>query len=94
MQRQDGTTHRTPTNVHLSSGLITVLAGLACYFVSRLFDGGFLRGLFLGATIALMVFGAFQLGSAMRKARKPAELDEGGHWLPSRDGAAAEPEQQ
>lgn len=74
----------------LTSGTLCVLLGAVAVMLSRGRDG-FDKGLFLGATVALMILGAYLLGSAIR-ARNDATPDvEGeGHgdddlWLPGRD---------
>ena len=68
-----------------------ILVGFLCYALSNAFDGGFLRGMFQGATIALMVLGAYLVGAGLWFSRKDEEdLRNGGHWLPSRDGRGDE----
>lgn len=72
---------------YLLSGLPVILVGFLCYALSSAFEGGFLRGLFQGETIALVVLGAYLLGASLWFPRKGDEdLRDGGHWLPSRDG--------
>lgn len=72
---------------HLSFGMPSILVGFLTYALSNVFDGGFLRGFFQGATIALMVAGAYLVGAGLWFSRKDDEdLRKGGHWLPSRDG--------
>ena len=72
----------------LTAGLLCVVLGLAA-FVLSLGRDGFDKGLFQGATIALMVLGAYLLGSTMRARinaagdREDASGDD--LWLPSRD---------
>ncbi len=67
-------------------GLSAIPLGLVCLFISRVIDGGFVGGLFLGAAIALMVIGTYLLGARMWYPRRDDhELSEGSHWLPSRD---------
>ncbi len=76
----------------LTSGIPVILVGLLSYALSNAFDGGFLGGFFLGTTIALMVLGAYLVGAGLRSPRKgSAELGNGRHWLPSRDGRGDEP---
>ena len=60
-------------------GLVLVLAGLVTYLASRLVEHGFIHGLFLGMTIALMIGAAASFGASFRRTR-----DSDG-WLPSRD---------
>jgi hypothetical protein len=67
-------------------GVNLILLGLVCFVAGLLFDGGFIRGLFNGATIALMVLGAYVIGAntwGNRRAAKGGE--DSGPWLPSRD---------
>ena len=59
---------------------------LAAFVLSRGRDG-FDKGLFPGASVALMVLGAYLLGSAMRSSRNAAgdRTTATTTWLPSRD---------
>ena len=66
----------------LSTGMVFVLLGLASFALSRGRDG-FDKGLFTGACVALMVLGAYLLGSGTF--RKPTDDGSGDVWLPSRD---------
>ena len=72
----------------LTGGTLCVVLGLAAYVLSRGRDG-FDKGLFQGATFALMVLGAYLLGSGLRARRNTTANgeDESGDdlWLPSRD---------
>ena len=72
----------------LTAGLLCVVLGLAAFVLSR-GRGGFDKGLFQGATIALMVLGAYLLGSTMRARRNaPGDREDASGddlWLPSRD---------
>ncbi len=73
--------------VQLTSGMSTIVLGFLCYAASTAFDGGFFRGFFQGATIALMILGAYLVGARLWSSRS----DDGNsgrtsHWLPSRDG--------
>lgn len=80
---------RTPATgrVQLLSGMPIILIGFLTFALSSAFEGGFLRGFFQGATIALMVLGAYLIGAGLWFSRKDGEdLHNGGHWLPSRDG--------
>ena len=71
----------------LLSGIPVILLGSLTYALSTAFEGGFFRGFFQGATVALMVLGAYLVGAGLRFSRKNDEdLRSGGHWLPSRDG--------
>lgn len=86
-------TRRTPATgrAQLMSGLPVILMGFLCFALSAAFEGGFFRGLFQGATVALMVVGAYLLGAGLWTARKDDEdLRRGRHWLPSRDGRGDE----
>lgn len=70
----------------VKSGIPVILLGFLCYSLTAAFDGGFFRGLFQGATIALMLLGVYLLGAGLWFSRKSDEdLRSGGHWLPSRD---------
>lgn len=83
---------RTLGTAHFATGMPALLLGFLCLALSNLFDGGFLRGLFQGATIALMVLGAYLVGSGLWFSRKDeADLAEGSQWLPSRDGSGRTP---
>lgn len=77
---------RPSSALKLGAGITAILVGFGCFFAADLFDGGFFRGLFQGATIALMVIGVYLIGSRLwwRKAEEQA-LDDGAQWLPSRD---------
>lgn len=71
----------------MAAGMPLILVGLLCFMLSNVVDGGFLKGFFQGATIALMILGAYILGAGMWFSRKAEEdLRDGKHWLPSRDG--------
>ena len=63
-------------------GMALVLLGLGTFTLSTLVDGGFVKGLLQGATIALMVFGAAFLGRAVFR---PDSQD---LWRPSDDRRA------
>lgn len=87
--------HRELRSTALSSGVIAILLGLVSYLLARGRDG-FDKGLLTGMTVALMVIGAYLLGSGARPGRRaranrmssgyPARGDGGeGLWLPSRD---------
>ena len=78
---------RTTGRAQVVTGIPAILVGFLCYALSNAFDGGFFRGLFQAATIALMVLGAYLVGAGLWFSRKDEEdLRNGGHWLPSRDG--------
>ncbi len=68
---------RTPT----TTGMSLFVLGLLCFVLSTVVDGGFVRGLFQGATIALMVGAAYLFGSAWRGSRNATEE----LWLPTQD---------
>ena len=63
--------------------MLCVLLGLVALMLSRGRDG-FDKGLFQGACIALMVLGAYLLGSATFRKGTEDELGDDA-WLPSRD---------
>jgi hypothetical protein len=67
----------------LSTGMVCVLLGLASFALSHGRDG-FDKGIFQGMTIALMVLGAYLLGSATFRKGTDGDLGDG-TWLPSRD---------
>ncbi len=69
-----------------SAGLAAIMVGFVTLLLSRQIDGGFWHGFFQGATVALMVLGAFFVGSGIWPRRR-ADGDEQEHWLPSRDGS-------
>ncbi|KRE41965.1 hypothetical protein [Knoellia sp. Soil729] len=74
---------RPTRTTSLSSGMICVLLGLGSFALSHGRDG-FDKGLLLGMTIALMVLGAYLLGSATF--RKGTDDEPGdAAWLPSSD---------
>ena len=69
------------------SGIPLILVGFLTSALSNAFEGGFLRGFFQGATIALMVAGAYLIGAGLWFSRTAdEELRNDGPWLPSRDG--------
>jgi len=73
----------SPTKARPPAGVTAILLGLVCFVVGMLLDGGFLRGLFTGATVAPMVLGAYLIGSSRWRGTSSAK--DGGPWLPSRD---------
>ncbi len=65
---------------------------MACYALSDAFDGGFFRGLFLGATIALMVLGAYLVGAGRWFSSKDEDdLRNGGIGCPAGTDAMTRP---
>ena len=61
-------------------------AGLVTFVLSTLVADGFVHGLFLGMTIALMVGAAYVFGAQWRRGHDgDAELDSEAWWLPSQD---------
>lgn len=77
---------RSTIRTYSIGGLSAVLLGFVVYLVGRAFDGGFVGGMFDGATFALMVMGAYLLGATRWWGRKSErDLHEGKAWLPSRD---------
>lgn len=81
---------RAMGRVELMAGMPVILLGFVCYALSGVFERGFVHGLFQGATIALMVLGAYLVGAGLWHSRTDeAALDEGAHWLPSRDSTPA-----
>lgn len=79
---------RTSKATDLTSGTLCVVLGLVAFVLSRGRDG-FDKGLFQGASIALMLLGVYLLGAAMRTRRETPESDgnngDDDLWLPSRD---------
>lgn len=79
---------RTSTATDLTSGTLCVALGFVAFVLSRGRDG-FDKGLFQGATVALMLLGAYLLGSAVRARSSAAEdaedTSDDDLWLPSRD---------
>jgi len=71
----------TTETTRMPRGLVFVLLGLASFLASRWIDGGFWRGLLLGITIALMVLGAYLIGTDLRGRTRESD-----GWVPSRDG--------
>lgn len=72
----------------LTAGVTAIVLGFATAWLSRLIDSGFFHGFFQGATLALMVAGAYLVGAAMWHRRSRGQTEDDQHWLPSRDGAA------
>ena len=76
------------TSTFRVGGVSVVLLGFVCYLLGLAFDSGFVGGLFDGATITLMILGAYLIGASTWHARKSErDLREGKHWLPSRDSS-------
>lgn len=75
---------RPRRSTSLTSGFLCVALGLVAFVLSRGRDG-FDKGLFQGACVALMVLGAYLLGSATFRRGAQDELGDDA-WLPSRDG--------
>jgi len=67
-----------------STGTLFVVLGALSWLLSRGRDG-FDKGLFQGASIALMVLGAYVLGTATFGRGKDDEQLPDDQWLPSRD---------
>lgn len=67
--------------------LLLLVLGLISFFLSTLPDGGFVKGLFQGAGVALFAFGAYFLFLTARR--------RGGHsaasmWRPSEDARSGD----
>lgn len=72
------------TKIRGTAGMTLIVLGMACFVISLAFDGGFVRGLFIGATVALMVMGAYVVGASRKQGRGGADAPhDTGHWLPS-----------
>lgn len=65
-----------------TTGLLAIVLGIGSTTLSREFDS-FVKGLFLGAGIALIVLGVLVISTRSKLAKPDVE---GGSWLPSRDG--------
>lgn len=72
------TTERTA----LGGGTVLILLGALAWVLSRVVDSGFVHGLFLGMTVALMLLGALAVGRGLRSG---VGSEDGPDWLPSRD---------
>lgn len=66
-------------------GMSLVLLGLVTGALSRAVESGFFHGVFLGITVALMVFGAYAIGRGVWGSRGDDDEPQGSMWLPSRD---------
>lgn len=80
----------TTTRRLLTRGIPPILLGMALFLLGLLLGrplDGFVGGMFDGATITLMILGAYLLGDAMWGNRDAD--DDRGWWLPSRDGTAS-----
>lgn len=75
---------RPRRSTSLMGGSLCIVLGFASLLLSRGRDG-FDKGLFQGACVALMVLGAYLLGSATFRRSTQDELGDDA-WLPSRDG--------
>ena len=79
------------SRVRLTAGITAILVGLVTFWLSRLVESGFVHGFFQGATLALMVAGAYLVGAAVWHRRSRGQVEDDRHWLPSRDGAGDGP---
>lgn len=79
------------SKVRLTAGITSIVIGFATFWLSRVFDSGFVHGFFQGATVALMIVGAYLVGAGMWQHRSRGQVEDDQHWLPSRDGAASTP---
>ena len=77
--------------VRLTAGLSAIAVGFVTFWLSRVVDSGFVHGFFQGATLALMVAGAYLVGAAVWHRRSRGQVEDDRHWLPSRDGAGDGP---
>lgn len=76
------------STVRRTAGMTAVVIGFVTLWLSRVFESGFVHGFFQGATLALMVAGAYLIGASMWHRRSRGQVEDDQHWLPSRDGAA------
>lgn len=74
---------RRSSTTSMSTGTAAIVLGCLAFVLSRGRDG-FDKGLFLGACIALMVIGAYLLGSTTFR-RSDRDGGSERSWLPSRD---------
>lgn len=65
-----------------NSPIFLIVAGIVSFFLSTLPDGGFVKGLFQGAGIALVVLASYYLFLTYRPRRG---LDQTPMWRPSKD---------
>jgi|GEM_PF-1093864 len=72
----------------LGAGWVAIVLGFVTFWLSRVVDSGFVHGFFQGATLALMISGAYLFGAALWHRRSRGQTEDDQHWLPSRDGAA------
>lgn len=70
----------SPTRLDNTTGLAMILPGIALVILGPRFDG-FVKGMLLGAGIALILIGVYLL--AARRRRPNDDPDQ--MWLPSRD---------
>lgn len=63
---------------NISYGLILIVLGIGAGALSRVWDSGFVHGLFQGAALALVLFGVY---FAVQAWRRPDTKD--GMWRPS-----------
>lgn len=68
----------------LGTGFGLIVLGMASFLAHFAFDS-FVKGMFLGAALALLVLGAYLVGQARWPTRD--EQGEPRQWLPSRDRA-------
>jgi len=75
------------TSTFRTTGLGLFAAGLVAFVLSTLITDGFVHGMFLGMTIALMVGAAYLFGAQRRRDRRDdgPDLDSEAWWLPSQD---------
>ncbi|WP_432557950.1 hypothetical protein [Granulicoccus sp. GXG6511] len=71
---------KVTSTTRLSGGFVLLLLGLGTYLATGFFEGGFFRGLFQGATIALMVLAAYFFGREIQDRRRSGDAP---MWRPS-----------
>ncbi|GAA4879052.1 hypothetical protein [Serinicoccus chungangensis] len=79
------------STVRLTAGTTAIAVGVVTFWLSRVVESGFVHGFFQGATVALMVAGAYLVGAALWHRRSRGQTEDDRHWLPSRDGAGEAP---
>lgn len=77
---------RPPARFDQRTGFVCLTLGFVTLLGSTIVTRGFVHGLFIGATIALMVLASALFGASFRKPRGADGETDDRSWLPSRDG--------